>query len=107
MSLSLSGQLANRRVEAVDDRSRRATILTESCSWCGGTIDTSILDEQLVAVRGDLRPAVVAALLSGRVVHLSAERCADAGHDPGDEDPDQAVARLAWHPAAGEHGAKP
>lgn len=99
MNLSLSASLLDRGVEASDDPGSRETVLTEPCTWCGRRVKTRIDDHDLVAIRGDLRSVVLDRLIDSRVNHLAAKRCATVGHDPGDEDADEAYVRLAWRPA--------
>lgn len=101
MNLDLPASMSLPGVEATIDRARGETVLTEPCTWCGAPIETRIADRDLVAYRGELRALVVDRLIVGRVVHLSVEQCATAGHDPGDEDVDETLRRLAWHPAGG------
>jgi len=98
VKLSLSASLLDRGVESWHDPDRRETVLTEPCTWCGRCVKTRISDRTLV-VTHDMRSVVLDRLIASRVDHLAVERCATAGHDPGDEDPDEAYARLAWRPA--------
>lgn len=96
MNLSLSASLLARGVTSWDDPAGRETALTEPCTWCRARIKTRIDDRDLVVVRGDYRGVVLDRLVDSRLGHFAADRCATAGHDPGDEDAEENARRIAW-----------
>jgi hypothetical protein len=81
-----------------DNRSRREALLAQPCTWCGRPIRTVVTDVVLLHAV-DPRECALAELDHSRAQHLTAHRCATAGHDPGDEDAGEDLARFWWRPA--------
>jgi hypothetical protein len=98
MRLSLPASLSARGVSSTYDVGDRSTVLAQPCFWCLQSISVRVDDRALIASR-DMRAVVIEALDRSRARHLAVHRCATAGHDPGDEDPGEDLARSRWRPA--------